>query len=125
MAVELFTDYALTTVASGGTTAPSSGSTETWTVASSSGFPAAATGLTQFHVADPQLPTENILVTNVSGTTWSVTRGAESSTPVAHAAGFTVKQVVTAGWLTSALAGVLQPSGDTSGHVAPPVVCVS
>ena len=115
MAVELFTDYALTTVASGGTTAPSSGSTETWTVASSSGFPAAATGLTQFHVADPQLPTENILVTNVSGTTWSVTRGAESSTPVAHAAGFTVKQVVTAGWLTSALAGVLQPSGDTSG----------
>jgi hypothetical protein len=49
---------------------------------------------------------ELILVTNVSGTTWTVTRGAESTTPVAHTAGFTVTQVVTAGAL-GALAGAL------------------
>src|SRR5258708_1020385 len=33
----------------------------------------------------------------VSGTTWTVMRGAEGSVPVAHASGFTVVQVVTAG----------------------------
>ena len=99
MALEVFADYALTTVSSGGTTAPSSGSTETWTVGSSASFPAAVTGVSQFHVADPALPTENILVTNVSGTTWSVTRGAEGTTPVAHAGGFTVKAVVSPGFL--------------------------
>src|SRR5258708_24130357 len=33
----------------------------------------------------------------VSGTTWTVMRGAEGSIPVAHASGFTVVQVVTAG----------------------------
>lgn len=42
----------------------------------------------------------------MSGTTWTVTRGAESTTPVTHTAGFTVYQVVTAG----ALGGMLQPS---------------
>ena len=46
MAVELFTDYAITTVNSGGTTAPSSGSTETWTVASSATFPTASNSAT-------------------------------------------------------------------------------
>jgi hypothetical protein len=101
-AVEIFTNYAITTVTSGGTDAPSSGTTESWTVASSSSFPAAsntASPPTQFHVADPAAPTELILVTNVSGTTWSVTRGAESSTPVAHASDFNVKQVISAAWL--------------------------
>jgi hypothetical protein len=68
-------------------------------VASSGSFPFAQTGSTQFHVADPALPSELIAVTNVSGTTWTVTRGAESTTPVAHAAGFTVNQVVSAGAL--------------------------
>ena len=44
---------------------------------------------------------EIIAVTNVSGTTWTVTRGAESTTPVTHSAGFTIQQVVTAGFLGS------------------------
>jgi hypothetical protein len=98
---ELFTaNRASTTVSSGGTGAASPGATETWTVASSAQFGAAATGVSQFHVADQAAPTEIIAVTNVSGTTWTVTRGAEGTTPVTHSAGFTVYQVVSAGALT-------------------------
>lgn len=101
MGTELFNaNLATTTVSSGGTDAPSSGSSETWTVASSVMFGAAATGISQFHVADPQLPSEVIAVTNVSGTTWTVTRGAESTIPLAHSPGFTVYQVTTTGFLS-------------------------
>ena len=66
-------------------------------------FGAASTGVSQFHVADAAsgASSEIIAVTNVSGTTWTVTRGAESTTPVAHASGFTVYQVVTAGWYSA------------------------
>ena len=95
-----------TTVSSGGTTAPSAGTVQTWTVASSTGFPAASSSLelpTQFHVADAASATasEIIAVTNVSGTTWTVTRGAEGTTPVAHAAGFTIYQVLTSGGMAA------------------------
>jgi hypothetical protein len=104
VAVEIFANQPTTTVASGGTTAPSSGTVQTWTVASSSEFPAAsssATPPTQFHVCDtaPAAVSEIIAVTNVSGTSWTVTRGAEGTTPVAHLSGFTVQQTVTAGAL--------------------------
>lgn len=102
MAVEIFANLPSTRVTSGGTTAPAPGTTETWTVASSATFPAAsaaATPPTQFHVSDVTLGSEIIAVSNVSGTTWTVTRGAESTTPVAHASGFTIHQVVTAGAL--------------------------
>jgi Pectate lyase superfamily protein len=99
--VELFTaNLATTTVSSGGTTSPASGTQETWTVASSTGFPASVTGLSQFHVSDPALVSEMIAVINVSGTTWTVIRGAENTTPVAHSAGLTVNQVATTGALT-------------------------
>ena len=115
MATELFNaNRATTTVSSGGTDAPSGGATETWTVVSSAMFGAAVTSVSQFHVADPAAPSEIIAVTAVSGTTWTVTRGAESTTPVTHSAGFTVYQVTTAGWLGSLLS-VLTPSGDTTG----------
>jgi hypothetical protein len=93
---EIYTNDASTTVTTGGTGTPG---TETWTVASSASFPAASnTALlpVQFHVADPALPSELMTVTNVSGTSWSVTRGAEGTTAVAHTAGFTVRQVVSA-----------------------------
>ena len=113
MAVETFANLPSTTVPAGAD-APSGGTSETWTVASSSTFPAAATGVTQFHVSDPAQPSEIILVTNVSGTTWTVTRGAESTTPVAHAAGFTVKQVVTAGFLGGML--TLQATTGSAGY---------
>ncbi len=100
MTVETFANLPSTTVSSGGTTAPSPGTVQTWTVASSAGFPAASSGAsppTQFHIADPADDTEIIAVTNISGTAWTVTRGAEGSAPVTHAAGFAVNQVVSAG----------------------------
>ena len=68
---------------------------------------------------------ELIAVTNVSGTTWTVTRGAESTTPVAHSAGFTIYQVVSAGgyaqlasvdWLNA----VTQFGADNTGATDPP-----
>jgi lysophospholipase L1-like esterase len=106
--VELFNgeNQAATTVVSGGTTAPAAGTVENWTVASSALFPPASSSSSppgQFHVADAvlALASEIIAVTNVSGTTWTVTRGAENSAPVAHSAGFTVNQVVTAGFLAT------------------------
>jgi len=54
-----------------------------------------------FHVADPAFPAEVIAVTDTSGASWTVTRGAEGSTPVAHLPGFIVKQVVTGGVLAN------------------------
>lgn len=115
MAVELFANLPSTTVLSGGTTAPASGTSESWTVSSSASFPAAASGASQFHVADVASNSEIIAVTNVSGTTWTVTRGAESTTPVVHQAGFTIYQVMTAGWLNSIAATAISPSGDATG----------
>lgn len=103
-ATEVFANQPSTTATgSTGSTAPASGTTETWTVQSSASFPSASTGTTQFHVADAASGKggEIIAVTNVSGTTWTVTRGAESTTPVSHATGFTITQIVTAGWLNS------------------------
>lgn len=112
---------AVTTVTSGGTDAPPSGSGATWTVASSAMFSATATGLSQFHVADPAAPSEMIAVTNVNGTTWTVTRGAENTTPVAHSAGFTVYQVVTTGFLGAipvTIYPVPPPTGATATDTA-------
>lgn len=113
-ATEIYTNNAATTVTSGGTTASSG--TQTWTVASSSSFPAASSGgtpPTQFHVGDPAAPGELVAVTNVSGNTWTVTRGAESTTPVAHAPGFTVYGVITAGGLNSLAPAQAAPAGFT------------
>lgn len=121
MPAEVYTDQATTTVASGGTTAPAGGTQETWTVASSSSFPAAsstATPPTQFHVADTAdgKTGEIIAVTNVSGTTWTVTRGAESTTPVAHSAGFTIVNLITSGGLN----GMLQAANNLSDVASAP-----
>lgn len=125
MTAELFANTPSTTVTGGGTDAPASGTQETWTVASSAAFPAAVTDASQFHVGDPAASSEVIGVTNVSGDTWTVTRGAESTIPVVHASGFTVWQVASAGVLASfAQAGLgdLGGSGDapqvTGTHLA-------
>jgi Pectate lyase superfamily protein len=110
--LELFGNQVSTTVTSGGATTPASGTSETWVVSSSSGFPAAsstASPPTFFRITDVALSSEKIIVTNVAGTTWTVTRGAEGTTPVLHSSGFTVQQVVTA----AALEGFLQLSGGT------------
>jgi len=123
---EIFTDLATTTVSSGGTDAPSGGTVENWTVASSSSFPAASSTAvppTGFHVVDTAAGagSEIIAVTNVSGSTWTVTRGAEGTTPVTHTAGFTIRNTVTSGWLNtvpaenSASIQYVSTSGDATG----------
>jgi len=144
--VETNASFPATTVISGGTDAPAGGTTETWAVAGSGPFPAAVAGSTQFHVYDPAMPSELIAVTNAAGSTWTVTRGAASTTPVAHASGFTVQQnvtmlpdsAVTAAALAAvaaetaraeaaeaalaASAGIVPPAGDIGGTVTDPVV---
>jgi hypothetical protein len=99
--LEVFANDAIAAVTSGGTTAPSPGTTETWTVTVSIAFAAASTGVSQFYIADTASgkTTEKILVTNNpggtgSGQSWSVTRGADGTTPVTHSSGFTIQQVV-------------------------------
>lgn len=104
MAEEVFTNDAQTVVNSGGTSAPPGGTSEMWTVASPGVFPTASSAAprpTTFHVADTAFPAEVIAVTNTSGGTWTVTRGAEGSTPIAHSPGFVVKQAITAGILAN------------------------
>lgn len=103
MTVEVYANQPQTVVLTGGGDVPSPGTSQVWTVASSASFPAASAGVTQFHVADLTIgkTTEMIAVTNVSGNMWTVTRGSESSAPVAHSAGFRVTQVVTAGVLSN------------------------
>lgn len=84
--------------------APAALTTETWTVTSSATFPAAsssATPPTQFAIADQAAPTEILWVTNMSGTTWTVIRGEEGTTPVTHAAGATFQQVITSAHLAA------------------------
>ena len=101
----LYANNITTTVSTGGTTAPATGTQETWTVASSTGFPAPTTGnYTCFMVADTAAGkgTETIQVTNVTGATWTVIRGAESTATVTHTAGFTVALVISANGITAA-----------------------
>ena len=95
MAIDLFANNASATVSSGGTTAPAAGTSESWTLASIVGL-AASTGVTQMRLVDPAASSEIMLLTNLSGTAATVTRGAEGTTPVAHTAGFTVQAVATA-----------------------------
>jgi hypothetical protein len=98
---ELFADQPHTTITSGGTDAPAAGTTQTLTPAAGGGFPAvSAASSSRFHIADPAAPSELIAVTQ-TGPAWTVTRGAEGTTPVRHQAGWTARQVVTAAVLGS------------------------
>lgn len=129
MAIEIFTNQPQTTVLTGGLDAPASGTVEAWTVANASIFPQANSGglpPTEFHVIDTATgaTSEIIAVTNVSGGTWTVTRGAEGSTPVTHSAGFLVVQAITAGSLTSFLQSLTNADASiaVSGPTATPVL---
>jgi len=83
MPSELFADNAVTSLSS----SPAIGATS-FTVASSSGFPAAVTGVSQFRVI---IDTEIVTVTNVSGTTWTC-----AALAAAHSAAVPVTHVITA-----------------------------
>ena len=125
VASEVFANQAFTTVTSGGTSAGTVGTVETWTVspATAAEFPTASTGVSQFHVTDTAAAaaSEIILVTATNAITnqWTVTRGAEGTSPVAHQSGFTITQVLTAGWLTGVVSGVnVVGNGGTGGTSA-------
>jgi hypothetical protein len=85
MAAEQFVNNALTTLNG----AVTSGATSL-TVQSASGFPAEP----QFRIV---VDGELMLVTALSGATWTVTRGIENTTAAAHASGAAVVQALTAG----------------------------
>jgi hypothetical protein len=104
--VWVFGNNPVTTVATNGYNggsatgdAPAGGTVETWTFTSLASFPVAsssATPPTQYAIADAAAPGEIIWVTNESGAVATLTRGAEGTTPVTHAAGATFYQAVTA-----------------------------
>jgi hypothetical protein len=127
--VWIFTNNPVTTVASNGYNggaatgdAPSAGTSETWTMSSSASFPAASSSATppaQFPIADAAAPSEIIWVTNVSGTTWTLTRGAESTAPVTHAAGATFYLAVTSAVLAALNPGAAMFFGNVSAPAWP------
>jgi hypothetical protein len=118
---ELFANNASTTVTSGGGSTPAAGTAESWIVQDASSFPEASSGVSQFRLVDRAAPSEQMIVTNTSGNTWTVTRGAEGTTPVAHAPGFTVWADVTAAvFETFPQSGEYVPAsgGDVDGDLA-------
>ena len=110
----VYKNYTSTTVTSGGTNVVASGTQQTITVGSSTAFPAASTstGL-YFHVADLSNPGEVIKVINISGTTWTVIRGDEGTTPIGHLPNYVIFLIASAGDLTYGL--YVTPSGDSTG----------
>lgn len=99
---------------------PAAGTVETWTLSASS-LPAASNSAippTGFYIGDTAAPSEVIAVTNISGATATVIRGADGQTPVLHSTPFTVLQVPagdTFRKLQSPWLVMPPPSGDTTG----------
>jgi len=91
MATEQFTNSAQTTLASSVGGDPSDLSIA---VVSATGFPSTP----QFRI---QIGDELMMVTALAGTTWTVTRGIESTSRTPHSAGDPVTQVFTAGAVTT------------------------
>lgn len=102
---EQFGNQPTGTVTSGGTT--NSTSDNAFTVTATDSWPAASTTPnpdTVFRITDQANTSEIMLVTAApggsgSGQSWTVTRGAEGTTPIAHAANWTCVQLVTEGTL--------------------------
>lgn len=88
--------HGCTVQVTGGTDAPAGGTSQSWTVTNNSssdnrGFPQVP-----FYIYDPAAPSETMQVTAVTNTTsanltWQVTRGAKSTSPVTHSAGFAIR----------------------------------
>jgi hypothetical protein len=104
--VDLFANTATTTLAAALTDTIGT----SVSVVSSTPFPAAVTGTSQFRI---RIDSELMIVTNVSGTTWTVTRGAESSTAATHLISAAVTHILTAGSLTA----MGQTSTPTAGGI--------
>jgi hypothetical protein len=71
--------------------------------------------------ADTNAPPEIMVVTNVSGTSWIVTRGGEGAAPWAHAGGWTALPVLTAQALQS-LSTVAKFAGALNGSASPETI---
>lgn len=94
MAADLFANNAQTTLA-----AAITAGAPTLTVTSSASFPAVTTAAaTQFRVL---IDTELFIVTNVTGTTWTVTPATEGTTAAAHALNAPVTAILTAAGLAT------------------------
>ena len=101
--IETFANQPTASVTAGGTTT----SDTAFTVTTNDSWPAASSTSTPnnfFRIVDQADTSEIMIVTtapggNSAGQSWTVTRGAEGSTAVAHTAGWTAVQVVTAGTL--------------------------
>lgn len=126
---EVFANLPAGTVSSGGTTAPSAGTAESWTVSVTAVFPALTTGSQHFYAADKNLPGEVFEVTTCPGGTgsqsWTVIRGADGTTPVAHSAGFTVVQVASKATLTTLQYKPWQFPVDSYGARGNGIVCTA
>ncbi len=94
--MERFTNEGSTTLGSGIDNAVTS-----LTVASSASFPSAG----DFRV---RIDSEILIVTAVSGTTWTVTRGAEGTTAASHSSGAAVTHVLTKGGLEGIVGNMVQ-----------------
>lgn len=106
---ELFANNGVNTQLQSGVGGPAALSVEFWTVSPVTGFPVASSATagakTQFRIVDQVNPSEVILVTD-TGTfgsgNWTVTRGWEGTTPLAHPTGSTFYQVITADVMSQA-----------------------
>ena len=131
--MEVFLDSPAGAVTSGGTDAPASGTVETLTVTVTAAFAAASASAvppTWFHVVDPYAPSEVMLVTAAPGGTgtgqsWTVTRGADGTTPVTHATGFAIAQVTPAGFLANAQPWVGMLTSGSIDSTTPAVISPS
>lgn len=110
MPTELFASVPPVKVTSGGGTCPPAGTVETWTVSGNTpSYPAASSSAgTLFHVQDttPGFGDEYIAVTNVTGNTWTVVRGADGTSPAFHGGLFNVRQVIPSGFLSASQAAI-------------------
>lgn len=100
---DTFSNFSASTLSAAITTTPSPGTTETWNITSTSTF-AQTTGQSRFLVpanADGSGAVELVIGTTppASGTTMVVSRGAEGTTPITHASGAPITEVVTKGSL--------------------------
>jgi hypothetical protein len=116
---EVFANAAAATITSGGTDAPAAGTSQSWTADVTAAFAETTSSgvLQQFYIADPAAPSEMMLVTTCPGGTggsqsWTVTRGADGTTPVTHTSGFAVKQVLTRASLESVQSPPLNAVAD-------------
>lgn len=104
-AVDLLLNNASFITTGGGTTTPASGTSEVWTSTTLTAFAAIISPNTECRIYDPAAPSEIIIVTNVSGSNVTVTRGAEGTATVTHAVGHTFTSILTAGGLLSFMVG--------------------